>query len=156
MANTRETLASVLRLLRTSGLPCDVFGGWAEELLGLKSPWQHRDIDLIYRGDSLAGFDALKVDLRSVPSKRFRHKRAFMFRDTLCETILVRDADSQPVTMYWGDVPFRWDRPLLHDGIVELCGEAVAVVSAANLEKHRRLHRETQPQRWQNPESLEP
>jgi hypothetical protein len=156
MANTRETLASVLQFLQTSGLPCDVFGGWAEELLGLRRPWQHQDIDLIHRGDSFAAFDTIKGDFCPVPSKRFRHKRAFMFYDTLCEIILVRDTDRQPVTMYWGDVPFHWDRPLLHDGVVELCGDAVTVVSAANLEKHRRLHKETQPHRWQDRESLEP
>lgn len=137
-------------------MPCAVFGGWAEELLGLRDPWQHKDIDLVYRGGSLAAFDTIGRDFHPVPFKRFRHKRAFMFREVLGEVILVRNADMQPVTMYWGDVPFHWDRPLLHDSPMEICGEAIAIVSATNLEKHRRLHRETQPNRWQNPESREP
>lgn len=156
MDNTTATLAAVLGQLRASGLPCDVFGGWAEELLGIRSAWQHKDIDLIYRGDSFAAFDKINDDFRPVPLKRFRHKRAFMFHTTLCEIILVHDADTRPVTMYWGDVPFHWDQPLLQDGVVKLCDEPVSIVSAANLAKHRRLHGETQPHRWRSQESLEP
>jgi hypothetical protein len=156
VANTRETLAAVLETLRVYGIQCDVFGGWAAELLGLREPWQHKDIDLIYRSENLAAFDVIEGDFRPVPLKRFRHKRAFMFRDTLCEIVLVRDADIQPVTLYWGEVPFHWDRPLLHGGTVDLCGTSATVVSAANLTKHHRLYNEIQPDRWRNPASLDP
>jgi len=156
MANARETLAAALGSFRKAGLPCDLFGGWAEELLGLRPPWQHADIDLVYRGDSLAAFDAIGGEFSPVPAKRFRHKRAFLFHGTLCEIILVREADAAPVTMFWGDVPFPWDRPLLHHEPLNICGEQAAIVSAANLEKYRRLHKQMQPDRWQDPASLEP
>ena len=154
MTISRETLAETLRSLREAGLPCDIFGGWAEELLGLRAPWQHADIDLIYRGDSLDAFDKVNGDFSPVPAKRFRHKRAFLFRGTLCEVILISEVHAAPVTLFWGDVPFLWDQPLLHREVLALCGEPATVVSAANLEKYRRLHKETQPHRWQDPVSL--
>ena len=152
--NTRETLAALLRELRAQNLPCDVFGGWAEELLDLREPWEHRDIDLLYRGDGLAAFDALGSDFSPVPLKRFHHKRAFIVRNVLCEIILIQDAERRPVTHYWGDVPFYWDRPLLHPQPVDLCGAPVTAISAKNLQRHRRLHRQTQPDRWRDPKSL--
>lgn len=155
MANSRETLATVLKIFRESGLPCDIFGGWAEELLGLRAPWHHADIDLTYRGDSLAALDAIGGIFEPVAAKRFRHKRAFLFEGTLCEIILVREADTRPLTLYWGDVPFHWEQPFLHSDTVNLGGEPVTIVSAANLERHRRLHMETQPHRWREPASLE-
>jgi hypothetical protein len=154
IGNTRETLAAVLRDLRAQGLPCDIFGGWAEELLGLREPWEHQDIDLVYRGDSLAAFDAIRSDFSPVPLKRFHHKRAFIVRNVLCEIILIQDAKRRPVTHYWGDVPFYWDQPLLHPQAIALHGEPVPAISAENLQRHRRLHRETQPDRWRDPKSL--
>jgi len=155
MENSRETLAAVLGLLRQFGLPCDIFGGWAEELLGLREPWHHADIDLVYRGDNLTAFDRIGSEFSPVPAKRFHHKRAFLFRGTLCEIILVREADVAPFTLFWGDVPFLWDQPLLHRDVLDLCGEPATVISAANLQMYRRRHKDTQPHRWRDPASLE-
>jgi hypothetical protein len=154
--NTKEMLSAALRDLRAQGLACDLFGGWAEELLGLREPWAHGDIDLIYRGESLAAFDAVGDRFSPVPQKRFHHKRAFLFRNILCEIVLVQDAEARPVTHYWGDVPFHWEQPLLHPRAIDLCGEPVTVVSAENLHRHRRLHHQTQPDRWRDPTSLVP
>lgn len=118
MPNTRETLAAVLELLKDCSVECDIFGGWAEELLGSRQPWQHGDIDLIYRGAEFAPVDmAISYQherFAEVAGKRFRHKRAFVFRETLCEIILVQDSSTTPTTYYWGDVPFRWHHPFLH------------------------------------------
>lgn len=154
--NTLETLAAALREFRTRGLRCDIFGGWSEELLAVREPWEHCDIDLIYRGENLLAFDAIVSGFTPVRPKRFHHKRAFLFRDILCEVILVQDAAIRPVTHYWGDVPFYWDQPLLHPQAIDLCGETVTLVSVENLQKHRRMHRETQPHRWRDPKSLVP
>lgn len=156
IGNTRDTLAAVLRNLRAQGLPCDVFGGWGEELLCLRQPGEHRDIDLAYRGDGLGAFDAVGNDFSPVPLKRFHHKRAFLFRGILCEIILVEDAESRPVTHYWVDAPFYWHQPLLHPQPIDLSGEAITVISAENLRRHRQLHRQTQPDRWRDPKSLVP
>ena len=155
-ANTWETLAAVLRDLRTQGLPCDLFGGWAEELLGLREPWAHRDIDLVYRGESLAAFDSVGDDFSPVPLKRFHHKRAFIVRDVLCEITLVENAETRPVTHYWGDVPFHWEQPVLDLRAIDLCGQPATIISGENLRRHRRLHGETRPDRWRDPGSLVP
>lgn len=144
-------LAIVLRSFRDAALPCDVFGGWAEELLGLRAPWSHGDIDLVYRRESLADFDAMGGDFERVTAKRFHHKRAFVFHGILCEIILVRNADIRPFTLYWGDVPFHWDQPFLHPDVLDICGEPATVVLAANLARHWRLHKETQPERSRDP-----
>ena len=158
MANTRETLAIVLRMLRIGGAACDVSGGWAEELLGLREPWKHGDIDLVLQGNTFERVDELMTRLGGsvceVPQKRFAHKRAFVFRQTLCEITRIGGDEMQPVTHYWGDVPFFWHPPLLHDKPVVLNGETITVLSAANLEKHRLHWQETQPHRWRDPRSL--
>lgn len=159
MSNTLETLRTVLKMLSVSGVQCDVFGGWAEEILGLREPWQHSDIDLVYRGSDFSQVDAAikhrNREFFEVEAKRFRHKRAFMFRETLCEIVLVQDSETRPVTYYWGDVPFEWLQPFLHFESVELGGDPATVVSSANLRRYRDLWRRTQPHRWKNPDSLE-
>ncbi|WP_425515273.1 nucleotidyltransferase domain-containing protein [Phyllobacterium endophyticum] len=58
MVNSRETVALVLDVLASCGIRCDVFGGWAEEFLGLRHPGPHKDIDLVYRADCFAAVDA--------------------------------------------------------------------------------------------------
>lgn len=159
MANTQETLVAILELLNVSGVECDIFGGWAEELLGLREPWQHGDIDLVYRGADFTHVDNVIrhrcETFFEVERKRFRHKRAFLFRETLCEIVLVQDSGATPTTYYWGDVPFQWCQPLLHHEAVNLVGRPVTAMSCENLRRHRSLWRETQPHRWRDPASLD-
>jgi hypothetical protein len=159
MANTTKTVADILSALARRGVKCDLFGGWAEEILGVRPPGNHRDIDLVYRDESFFLLDMAIAGLRGtvseVTAKRFRHKRAFIFRGTLCEITLVKDADMQPVTYYWGDTPFEWDRPFLHGAMVPFHDGIVSVLSADNLRKHRDQWQATQPHRWRDPSSRE-
>lgn len=148
--NSRQTLAAAMGSLRRQGFACDVFGGWAEEILGLREPGPHGDIDLAFRGADLSVFDTIGYDFTPVPAKRFAHKRAFLFRQVLCEIILVRDAGCHPVTHYWGDVPFFWRKPLLHPVPVGIESETATVISAENLHHHRLRHHLTQPHRWRD------
>ncbi|ARO32676.1 hypothetical protein NXC14_PA00411 (plasmid) [Rhizobium sp. NXC14] len=158
MENTREKVAAVIAKLRSSGMTCDLFGGWAEEVLGLREPFAHSDIDMLYRSET---FEELDTKLREIPEfeevplKRFRHKRAFRFYGTLCEITLVQEREG-PFTLFWGDVPFQWDNPLLHGVLVVVGMEPISVVSANNLKRYRDLHKDTQPHRWRDPQSLEP
>ncbi|MGO4569953.1 hypothetical protein AB4Z52_34215 [Rhizobium sp. 2YAF20] len=158
MENTREKVAAVTAKLRRSGIICDLFGGWAEEVLGLREPSAHSDIDMVYRSETFKEFDAKLQDVpefEEVPLKRFRHKRAFRYYGTLCEITLVQ-VRKQPLTLFWGDVPFLWENPLLHGTLVEVGREPTSIVSASNLKRHRNLHKETQPHRWRDPQALEP
>ncbi len=86
--NTRQFLADTLRELATAGVPVSVFGGWAEELFGLRPPGPHRDIDLLYPA---ADFSVLEEFLRAhsgleeIEGKRFAHKRAYRQQGVLVE-----------------------------------------------------------------------
>ena len=158
MKNSLETVVAVAAQLRRLGIACDLFGGWAEEILGIREPSTHSDIDMIYRSENFEHFDLrLKeaTDFKEVPLKRFRHKRAFQYRNTLCEIMLVKGQDT-PTTLFWGDVPFLWDTPLLHRAPIQIGAEPLTIVSAGNLARYRRLHKTKQPHRWRDPEMLEP
>ena len=152
MANTSKTLLEILAILAAHGVACDVFGGWAEEMLGLRAPGPHSDIDLIYRAESFAALDlalaGLEDVIRVVPAKHFPHKRAFLFRGTLCEIILVANDDVRPITYFWGDVAYRWKIPLLHPEAVSFGSAYLSVVSAANLIKYRHDKKLRQSDRW--------
>lgn len=152
MPNTLDTLADVLATLAARNVTCDIFGGWAEEILGLRPPWQHRDIDLVYRAEDFLQLDLAIADLAGVfhivAAKHFHHKRAFIFRDTLCEIVLVDSDENGPVTYFWGDVAYCWEQPLL-DAETAFVGDGqFRVVSRQNLIKYRRDKRLRQPNRW--------
>src|SRR4051812_44183840 len=111
MENTGAKVAMVVATLRQAGVACHLFGGWAEEVLGLRAPSLHGDIDLLYCGENFTEFDRVLQDLprfEEMPLKRFRHKRAFHFLGTVCEFTLVQGLE-RPITLFWGDVPFAWD-----------------------------------------------
>ncbi|NKJ07904.1 MULTISPECIES: hypothetical protein [unclassified Rhizobium] len=158
MENTREKVAAVTANLRRSGIICDLFGGWAEEILGLREPSTHSDIDLVYRCESFGEFDIKLqniLDFEEIPLKRFRHKRAFRHFGTLCEVTLVQEQE-RPLTLFWGDVPFFWDTPLLHGALMDVGGELISIESANNLKRYRNLHKATLPHRLRDPKVLEP
>ncbi|MRH96353.1 hypothetical protein GH784_13770 [Agrobacterium sp. CNPSo 675] len=113
---------------------------------------------MLYRNETFKELDSKLRDIpefEEVPLKRFRHKRAFRFYGTLCEITLVQEREG-PITLFWGDVPFRWNTPLLHKALVDVCGQPISVVAANNLKRYRDLHNDTQPHRWRDPQALEP
>lgn len=154
MVNKLSTLADILSLLAARDVTCSISGGWAEELLGLRPPWQHSDIDLVHEGADFIRLDRILDDLTDVlhpvPAKRFPHKRAFIFHDTLCEIILVDHDGNGPVSYYWGDVAYRWECPLLEPEAVSIEGRAFSIVSKANLVKYRSDRKLRQPNRWRD------
>jgi hypothetical protein len=144
-------LADVLALLERARVPCLVFGGWAEELLGLRAPGPHRDIDLVHVADSFAAVDVALASGQlpdEIGAKRFAHKRAFVRHGLCCEILLVGNWRKRPVTWFWGDLPLFWLTPVAHVRAVLRGGERFQVVSAANLRLYRARHRDLQPWRW--------
>ena len=144
-------LAEVLALPEVAGVPCLVFGGWAEALLELRAPGPHRDVDLVHQGESLTTFDMGFQRQRlpeEVRAKRFPHKRASAWRGLCCEILLIQDWRARPVTWFWGDVPLFWQAPVAHSSPVTRAGHRFSVVSAANLRLYRARHRDIQPWRW--------
>ncbi|HEY3184509.1 MAG TPA: hypothetical protein VGJ77_16835 [Gaiellaceae bacterium] len=83
-------LAFVLRvvdLLASHGLRMWVFGGWGEELRGLRPPCGHADVDLLYPAPDFARLDTLDLDW--IAAKRYPHKRAFVLDGVRVEVLLV-------------------------------------------------------------------
>ena len=157
MANTLATVSDVMSRLADGGAECFLFGGWAEELLGLRPSGPHQDIDLVRCAQDFAALERVvagRSDIfTEVAAKRFAHKRAFLFDDVLCEVMLVEDAERAPFTLFWGDTRFDWLAPLVRDHPVQVNDRAVGVVSAENLRKYRQERSAIQPSRWTDPES---
>lgn len=87
----RETM----QLLEDGGVRTWLFGGWAEELLGLVPPRQHHDLDLVYPAGDFATVDALlpsSDELAEIKAKHLAHKRAFLRHGIMTELILVGPA----------------------------------------------------------------
>jgi hypothetical protein len=149
--NDLADLAEVLALLERARVPCLVFGGWAEELLALRPPGPHRDIDLVHLGNSFTAAD-MALEAGRLPdeirAKRFPHKRAFAWRGFCCEILLIQGWRTRPVTWFWGDVPLFWQTPLAHARPVIRSGHRFELVSPANLRLYRARHRDLQPWRW--------
>ena len=160
MANTLATVSDVMSRLADGPAECFLFGGWAEELLGLRPPGPHRDIDLVHCGVSFAAIERLlaaRSDLfAEVQAKRFVHKRAFVHDGVLCEVLLIRDADHAPFTLFWGDTRFAWDVPLLEARPIQMAQAAFRVVSRHNLGKYRHERPLILPGRWTDPDSRLP
>jgi hypothetical protein len=151
-ANDCPLLGGVMALLASAGAPCLLFGGWAEDLLGLSPSRAHRDIDLLLPAASFATVDRLtaqrSTEIAEVRAKRFAHKRAFLYRGFLVEIILVEQDGQGPVTRFWGDRELRWLTPL--SALIQ----PWAFVSPANLDHYRRLHGSLEPWRWRDPRSI--
>jgi len=147
---------SVLAQLEQNGLPCLLFGGWAEEALGLAIPRAHRDIDLLLPANSFSALDSLlhvrAAEFKEIPLKRFAHKRAFVFEGVMVEVILVQDTGQGAVTHFWGDRLFAWKLPLKEE--CQLGGRSLRSASRQNLEYFRKHHALTEPSRWKDPASL--
>ena len=92
----------VLALLADEGIAAWVFGGWAEELLGLAESRPHGDLDLLVRADDWQVVDGLLAQLDEIQAKRFEHKRAFVLDGVMVELFLVRRDAEGLFTTFWG------------------------------------------------------
>ena len=157
MTDAPEHLAQALAPLGVIAGSCILFGGWAEELQGLRPPGSHGDVDLLLPAPSFAPLEramATNAALREIRAKRFAHKRAWAGADGLVlEFLLVTREAAGPVTRFWGDRQFHWLEPL-GDRAIHLAEVDLAVASSDNLIRYRRLHCSLEPWRWRDPASL--
>ena len=144
----------ILNKLAAHKIHCLLFGGWAEEALGLTAPRQHKDIDLLLPAATFDSLDRMLrapgTDLNEIVLKRFAHKRAFLFEGIMVEIILVQRTAQRAWTLFWGDLAFEWTLPL--EEPCRLGGFHLLAVSREYLKRYRDHHRLTQ--QWKDPASL--
>ena len=106
MVNSVKFLHAIVARLRKAGIETIVFGGWAEELMKAIPPRPHHDVDLLYFEDNFIKVDeflANQADLEEIRSKRFSHKRAFLWNGIMVELLLVQEGNKQYITNLWGE-----------------------------------------------------
>lgn len=142
--------------LDDAGIHCLLFGGWAEEALGLCPARPHKDADLLLPARSFDILDHLIAaspnNLKEIALKRFAHKRAFVLDGLMVEMLLVQEDGGVAWTSFWGDVRFVWMLPLAE--YCTLGGQQLLAASRDNLRRYRANHRSTEPWRWRDPASL--
>lgn len=150
MDNNANTVISILGRLTGAGFTTCLFGGWAEEALGVSGSRRHSDIDLLLVAPS---WQMLEHDnplpalgFTEIPAKRFPHKRAYACLDLMVELVLVQPGGDRLETLFWGDVTYVWSSPLSCEGF--LVGERVRCATVENLVRFRAEHSSVQPWRW--------
>lgn len=110
--NDLAFLLDLLARLHRADVPCLVFGGWAEELLGIGPPRPHADVDLLVPAADFTAVERFiaQAAASEVRGKRFAHKRAFLLDDVLVELVLVEAGERGMVTRFWGDRELWWHR----------------------------------------------
>jgi hypothetical protein len=124
--NDLRFVERVLSLLAVEGIAAWVFGGWAEELLGLAEPRPHNDLDLLVAADDWRAVDRLLLRLDEIRAKRFEHKRAFVLAGVMVELFLVRRDTEGLFTTFWG-VRRPWPENTLADDAPLPVASATAV-----------------------------
>jgi hypothetical protein len=122
-----------LALLADEGISAWIFGGWAEELLGLTDPRLHVDLDLLVAADDWRAVDRLLERLDEISAKRFEHKRAFVLDGVIVELFLVRRDREGLFTTFW-DVRRAWPEDTLD------AGGSLPIASAAAVAGYRAQH----------------
>jgi hypothetical protein len=122
--------------LAEAGLETCLFGGWAEELRGLRPAGTHHDVDLLYPAGSFAAAHRFLAGLTEIQGKRFPHKRAYLQNGIMIELFLVQGSpQSGYLTIFWGTVVHRWPADVLGGTV-----DGLPVASAAALRQYRAGH----------------
>jgi hypothetical protein len=85
--NDLEYVLEVVDLLWADGVRGWLFGGWGEELRGLRPPVEHPGVDLLYPARDWNRVDALELDW--LDDRRLPWRRAFRHRGVTVELVLV-------------------------------------------------------------------
>lgn len=137
VGNDLVMVRRVFGRLQAHGLRCWLFGGWAEEIRGMRAPGAHRDIDLLYPASDFAAFAPVLADGREIVGKRLPHKRAFLAGTVLVEVFLVDCDDRGLHPSFWGRIRHDWPG----DTLCSADTFEWPVASAAALACYRRSHR---------------
>ncbi|MBI2062128.1 MAG: hypothetical protein HYT64_00315 [Candidatus Yanofskybacteria bacterium] len=138
--NDINFLENIYERLKNSGIKTFVFGGWAEELIGVIKPREHKDIDLLYLADNFELVDRFikENDLLEVIQKRFDHKRAFEMKGVLVEIVLVSQNAGKYLTNFFGNYEFEWPTDTFQNNVLN---ERIAIASLNSLKEYRHQHK---------------
>ena len=139
--NTQQFLADTLQELRSVNINTWIFGGWAEELYGIRPPGPHHDIDLLYPARDFSAVDHFlqaRTDLEEVLGKCFAHKRAFVRQGVLVEIFLLHSTPSGFTTNFFGLHQLLWPEEALSQTL--LFGVSAPAASPAALRFYREQH----------------
>jgi hypothetical protein len=130
----------VLSLLCDADLSCWVFGGWAEQLRGLRAARPHNDIDLLCVADDRTALDLLVRErgLTEINGKRLHHKRAFLFEGVMVEIFLVQTDERGFFTSFWGTERYDWPADVFSHPIEPPTASTLALIGYR--EDHAELH----------------
>lgn len=109
--NDRKFLSALIRRLGEAGHDVYVFGGWAEELRGLRSTSNHSDIDLLLLAKGFGQLESFmngSQKARPIPEKRFPHKRAWEYDGVRVEFLLVLPGTVNVTVMFHGEPVILW------------------------------------------------
>jgi hypothetical protein len=144
--NDATFLPALLDDLSRSGLEAWVFGGWAEELLGLRPPGPHGDVDLLLPAADLAELDAWmrrNPHATPIPQKRFSHKRAAEYDAVRVEFLLLQPAGEGYRTSFFdGRFVHTWPADTLAGPAVPLNGQAIRVASSSAVTGYRAIRQQ--------------
>ena len=135
--NDLKFVSAIVKSLRAGVLDVWVFGGWAEELQGMRPPGPHTDVDLLLRATDFGPLDAFMprvAGVTEIPQKRFSHKRAFVWQDVRVEVLLVQPAPHALTVLFDGRATVQWPADTFAGGFVE--GLPVASKSALKMYRH--------------------
>jgi hypothetical protein len=88
--NDLSFVMRVVDMLEDARLRVWLFGGWAEELRGLRPPSEHADVDLLYPARDFARVDRFLRSSRHARLAEEPYKRAFELEKVPVEILLVQ------------------------------------------------------------------
>jgi hypothetical protein len=132
--NDLSFVMRVVDTLEDARLRVWVYGGWAEELRGLRAPVEHEDVDLLYPARDLGRVDAFLRSRRLAATVELPHKRSFELEGVPVEILLVQKDERG----WFSDLPagpHRWPADVF------ATAGSLPVASAEALEGYRRRRR---------------
>lgn len=141
MANDLNLVKRVVAELTSYDLEVVVFGGWAEELLGIIDSRAHKDIDLLLIDSDFTGLESYleNTSYKEIKEKRFEHKRAFLIEGVMIELFLVEHDTKGHFTKFWGK---RYDWPEKISQEIDDLSVASAEMTRAYRADYEKIHQE--------------
>ena len=129
--NNQSFVVEVISIFLKHQVLLHVFGGWAEELTGIRPCSAHKDVDFICVDEGTRKIDSILSEISvfaEIEQKRFSHKRAFMYKGIMIEIFLARRYVSHCYIDLWGRYKICW----LESRMSQLIPDAYSTISVVS------------------------